>query len=268
MGAITDRLDIRFQEARSWLGLSSSFAQISVQVLADPPASSVVAVTINDERIEAATDPDPTELEVAAAIVAAILASGQAANVTPTDNLDGTYTVAALLPATEFSIVVDSAQDLIPRVVAEDQLLVGLLDVAKVMADEYLNNDFVSYELEDVATFPGPGPAFPDRVPRKLDEYGRPIVLEELPIPAPVRTGVLQLLAYLWRNALQAQGTADPAPSGAVRTRKAGDISITYETAVEGQASGSSANVAGAIGAALPRFVASILDLYRQAPGG
>lgn len=227
--AIQDRLILGLQEAKKFLELSLDYETVQISVNASPPASTVISVWINDEKIDFTSDADPTPIEIAGGLVTAINLSGQEPVVTATDNADGTYTVVTDTPGTTFEIYPDPFQDIVP-IDLNDVILATEISVAKQLADAYTNNPFETSAIVNGV-----------------------IVVSDAAIPEAVKVGVLQLLRSLHDDA-----SNKAVASGPVKIEKAGDIRIEYETSKSAEELG---------GSVLPQMVRAILDMYRFIPG-
>jgi len=260
--AIQDRLELTMQEAKQFCGLGYEYnPSVKLEVLASPPASSVVYVMIqpsnrsNSVKISVTTPALPTSITVAAQLVAAIGVEFLATEVAATDHLDGTYTVANGTVSTSIEVFPDNNQDIVESD-TDDVILRGYMDVAKVAADKYCNNPFYKRDEDgNLIDSSGDELLFDPEDHELLYEDGRVAI----DIPAPVKIGVLQLLRYLWKNYLQeVDGTMTAI--GPLESERAGDRSVKFAT---GDFYGDMTSFVKE----LPGFVTNLLGAYRIVPG-
>ncbi len=229
MGAIVDRLEITLQDAKIYLKLPLGFSEAFIDVLPDPPANTDFYFNVNGSEIRITTDADPTPAEISAAFVA----TGNTANYTIADFV-GRYRLIAFNPP--MTVFHSRGQNIAP-LTPDEYTILDLIEVAKEMADDYCNNDFAD-----------------------LDSEGNIIAGTEEEIPAPVRTGVLQLLDYLYFDLQHSAAAANA--SGPVKEKKVGDISVKYATGTD-QSRTDNKNAWGT----LPALAQNALNPYRLMPG-
>jgi len=243
MGAINDRLILTLQDAKDWLLITSAYVEAIVEVLASPPASTAFFVLLDGSRIEVDSGLTPTPASVAALLVSAIDALP---TWTATDQGAGKYKIVKTAGGT-FELWISTGQDLIPTL-PDDAVLSALITSAKLLADEYCNNEFAT-----------------------LDSDGEVVAGTEEDIPAPVKTGVLQLLGWLLAEqragAIGAGTGGTTGVTGPIKSKKTGDVSISYGSSSDVSTGGGSFRSAASKVVGLPIVVTSILDLFRLMPG-
>ena len=238
MGAIQDRLEISLQDVKQWLKLPLTYTSVDVTIRSDVEANSTIKVNVVDKVYVVGTGATPDPATIATNLVAEIIGDPPT-GITATDEGGGVYRVKSTAdPMVAFSAYFSRGQDIAPAFTVEDQLLVSILTVALIMADDYCNNPFA-----------------------EVDDDGVVVDGSEEDIPAPIRTGVLQLTDWLYRDYQSGGASSSGEVLGPVKAKRAGDLSITYATADE---------VYGRVmagGSSLPSLVRAILDAYRFLPG-
>jgi hypothetical protein len=237
MGAIKERLDITLQDVRSWLRISWSLTGDLVVTVLSPVVVGQVftlratSAAVDFDRTYSITAASTSANDIAVAMVAAIISDHPVGQFSAVALGNGKYKLTAASP---FDLIFSRGQKTDPQVNQSDLVLSALLSAALDMADEYCNNEF-------------------------LDDSGEPET-----IPDAVRLGVLQIVDALYMDYVtsSAATSGSGAPAGPVKSKKAGDLQVTYATPSEMSAA------LGARGLSdLPSFVQTILAMYRFHPG-
>ncbi len=220
------------------------YVEAIVEVSANPDASTSFFVLLQGSRIEVDSGVSPTPASVAALLIAAINTAA-ITDITATDQGSGRYKITTA--GTSFSLWISPGQDLIPTL-PDDAVLSALLISSKLLADEYCYNEFA-----------------------ELDDDGEVVPGTEEEIPAPVKTGVLQLLSWMMAEqragAIGAGTGGTSGVTGPIKSEKVGDIKVDYGGAGDTSAGGGAFKSAASKIVGLPIVVTSILDLYRLLPG-
>jgi hypothetical protein len=135
--AINDRLFLGIIEAKSFLGLSTSYSSVTVEIQ-EVLASNTYRLTIGTTQVSYTSDSTPTLSEIVAGIVLAITTAA-IPGITATNLGSGKYGISG---TSAFQLWIDDTQDVVPAT-SEDSLVASLIIVAKQMADNYCMNWFV-----------------------------------------------------------------------------------------------------------------------------
>lgn len=237
MGAIVDRLILSLQDVKLWLQIPLNYST-SVLIFSVLSAEENMDYWIaTTERRTVNSGATPTTASIAALFVAKLTTNtlpGQSG--APIDLGNGKFSVPFDVSGGPIGVVVGPLMDVVPEIpTADDAVLGSLIVMAKQMADEYCNNPFTDADGNNE------------------------------PIPDAVKTGVLQLIDWLYADykASAAASSGSAGPSGPIKSRKVGDVQINYATPGEVRAA------LGARGAIsdLPSFAVNILAMYRLMPG-
>jgi hypothetical protein len=135
--AINDRLFLGIIEAKSFLGLSTSYSGVTVEIQ-EVLASNTYGLTIGTTQVSYTSDSTPTLSEIVAGVVLAITTAAMP-GITATNLGSGKYGISG---TSAFQLWIDDTQDVVPAT-SEDSLVASLIIVAKQMADNYCMNWFV-----------------------------------------------------------------------------------------------------------------------------